>query len=70
MRNKEFYDLKRIDVIADYKLNGCGKIIPNTRIVQILYDGKAITKRTETNESVMKYVLQWAEEEKEDECKK
>lgn len=66
MKNKEFYDLKKIECIADYKISGCGKIIPNKRLITILFDGKRITKRIETEKSVYRYLLDWAEEEKND----
>lgn len=64
MKNKEYYDLTKIDVIADYKINGCGKIIPNRRLVQILYENKKIGERTETEKAVYRYLFDWAEEEK------
>ena len=65
MKNKEYYDLTKIDVIADYMINGCGKIIPNKRLVQILYENKKIGQRVETDKAVYRYLLDWAEEEKE-----
>lgn len=66
MKNKEFYDLRKIECIADYKINGCGKIIPNKRLITILNDGRRITKRIETDKSVYRFLLDWAEEEKND----
>lgn len=65
MKNKEYYDLTKVDVIADYKINGCGKIIPNKRLVHILYENKKIGQRVETDKAVYRYLLDWAEEEKE-----
>lgn len=63
MKRKEKYNLNKIDCIADYKISGCGKIIPNTRLIQMKYDGNKVGGREETNKSVVRYILDWLEEE-------
>lgn len=63
MKRKEKYNLNKLDAIIDYKINGCGKIIPSVRLVTMKYEGKQITKRIETNESALRFILDWLEEE-------
>lgn len=65
MKNKEYYDLTKIDCIVDHKINGCGKIIPNRWIVQIVHEGKRLGGRVETEKNVYRFMLDWAEKEKE-----
>lgn len=65
MKNKEFYDLEKIDVIVDRKISGCGKAIPNKLLIAILYNGERITGKIETEKTVYRYLLDWAEKEKE-----
>ena len=63
MKRKEKYDLKKIEIKAENKINGCGKIIPSVRFVTILYGGQKMTERKEIEGNVYRYVLDWLEGE-------
>lgn len=63
MQRKSVYDLKKIEVIAERKINGCGKIIPDIWLVKIMYNGKKVAERKEIKGEVWKYLLDWLEEE-------
>ena len=65
MKNKDFYDLSKIECLVNHKINGCGKIIPNVLKVKLTYEGETIRKTEETSEPLWKHVLKWAEKEKE-----
>lgn len=63
MPRKESFDLKKIEVIAERKINGCGKIIPDTWLVKIMYEGRKVAERKEVKGDVWRYLLDWLEEE-------
>lgn len=62
MANKDKYDLRELSVDIEYKVNGCGKKLENTRQIVIKYKGKTIQKK-QTMDAVIPYLLGFLEED-------
>lgn len=63
MKNKEKYDLRKLDFKVSYEITGCGKKIDPPKIVTITYDDKDITKPKKEYNSVIKYIFDWLEQD-------
>ena len=60
MKNKDKYDLTKLEIKANYHIDGCGRKIPDPKYVDIIYEGETIVKEQKTKD-VFKYLMEWLE---------
>ena len=60
MKNKEKYDLRKLEVHVRSSVNSCGRKIP-PNYIQVIYEGEELWSMQTTN--VMKTLFTWLEEE-------
>lgn len=63
MKNKDKYDLRKLEASLSYQINGCGKKIEETRTIRILYNNKLVAKIKDKNKSLIRILLDWLEGE-------
>ena len=63
MKNKEKYDLTKLEISVGRRISGCGRAIPNPIYVNLTYDGQQILQNQETTQTAFKYVMEWLENE-------
>lgn len=62
MKNKDKYDLRKLEIKNTYQVNGCGKAIPSTRTLEVRYEGSVIYTSKST-EALLTIVFNWLESE-------
>ena len=66
MKNKDKYDLRKIDCSLSWQINGCGKHIDESRTITICVDEEGISvvlHKKKTQENIINYLLKWLEED-------
>ena len=62
MKNKDKYDLTKLEIKANYHIDGCGRKIPDYIYVDIFYEGKVLMKEHKTKENLYKFLMEWLEQ--------
>lgn len=63
MLNKFKYDLRQIQVVKEYSINGCGKKIESPYYISIYHQDKCLVYKERTNLSAFNYLMNWLESE-------
>lgn len=63
MKNKDKYDLSKIEINVYYDVNGCGRKIETHRYVSVWHDGELILDRKKTKLMPYEFLLKWLEKE-------
>ena len=63
MKNKDKYDLTRLQVRPKYMVNGCGRKITGRFTFDILYDNEVIERDVKAKDSIFPYLMKWLEKE-------
>ena len=61
MKNKDKYDLTKLELHACFRIDGCGRKIPDYKYVDIIYEGEKIVKEQKTKD-VFKFLMEWLEQ--------
>lgn len=64
MKNKDRYDLTKIDCGVSWQINGCGRRIEESRTITICIDEEersVVLHKKKTQESLINYLLKWLE---------
>lgn len=60
MKNKDKYDLTKLNVKVGYLTDGCGHKIDPPRYVTVIYDGRKLFAES-TNDPLITFILRWLE---------
>lgn len=63
MKNKEKYDLSKLDLKVYYDVDGCGRKIEGHRYVTVKEEGRVILDRHRTRKMPYEFLLEWLERE-------
>lgn len=63
MKNKDKYDLRKIEVNTKYMIDGCGRRINNQCWLDLIVDGRYIKKDLKAHVGVLKAICAWLEED-------